>query len=148
MVGLRSDNEGRQGYRLLEKWKVVFAFDHVSRQIRLLGVANNANDGSPGRARAKAHVLAHRIFIGPVFAGQRLIDDDNGLGVPLILIGERPAVPEWNFQRREIVGTDETNISVRPRISWGRWSAFNSKRRGAALSAERNGQAGCNRSYT
>src|SRR5260370_1236731 len=121
-VGLRSDNEGRHGYGLLEQWIVILAFDHVARKIRLLGVSNNTNDGSPRSARATAHVLADCIFIGPIFARQRLIDDDDRLGVLLILIRKRPATPEWDFQSREVVRRNETNIPVRSRISWRRRS--------------------------
>ena len=139
-IGLRTNHKAGEGERegLLQHREIISALHYVSGKIGVLGVANHPDNSEPRLVGPVPHMFAHRIFVGPVFAGQGLIDHCYGRCVDAILIGEHAAAFERNFQRGEVVRSNKADIAVRPRIAGRRGASFDGKRSGAGLSAKRH----------
>src|SRR5260370_22806131 len=92
-------------------------------------------------------MLPDGIFIGPVLAGQDFIDQRHSLSILPVRIGEDTSFANRDFQRRKVIGADETDIAVRTRIAGAGWPLLYRKGSGTPVTVEWHGRSGGHRGY-
>ena len=111
----------------------------------MLDVADDPDDGCPGRRISVADVLADGVFAGPVLPRKDLIDEGHRLGVRAVQVAEDAALPDGDLEGGKIIRADDADIAVRSGISGRGRPALNPERRGAGVSAERQRHSGGHR---
>src|SRR5688572_14115590 len=80
---------------------------------RLLDTADHANHLALFLFKTNAHTLADRFLSGPDTFSERVVDDDHGRSVSLVLRVELPALQKRDLKRRKIIRRDHRVISIR-----------------------------------
>src|SRR5205807_1209481 len=105
-------------------------------------VAYQAHNGGPGRFASAAHSLAYHFLVGPVLAGQVLINHHHRIASDAVLISEVASGAQGDAEGSKVSGTDEADVAMRARISGTLWPAFNGERCRAVSAAERQWRSG------
>src|ERR1700734_100848 len=92
-------------------------------------MSHHSHHGSPRIGVAVLKPFTDRILIGPILAGEVLIDARHTFGPRAIVGIEQPALQDRDAQSSEISGRDAADVSMRSRLARGGWLAFNLERR-------------------
>src|SRR5262249_35905314 len=71
----------------------------VAPEAILLHIADDADDLQPDRLVADPDALADRVFVAPVIAGERLVDDGDTPGFPVVSLFELAAADKRDTER-------------------------------------------------